>query len=522
MRRLMRAIGIPVVGALVAGACSSNHDATPVLATACVLKSDCTSPLVCVLGVCHQECAETSDCPAMTHCRQLTARGYNGCAADNEFKCAYNSDCRDNLKCSVDGQCRSECRADVDCLRGQTCDVVRDIGVCVDPSELSPVTLHLMDRGVGGPPPLVGEAGAGGAGGGSGTGGAGGGAGTGGAAGEGTGGGMDASSDARDAAAEAAASDAGSLSFMPSNIDPSMIDWTKAIDVTGSFPNPVGTIAQNDGNSTLADLYVFKSLTVDSTRTLSVTGTRPVIIVVLNGVDIQGKINVTAGAFTGNAGGGPGTGQGGVLFPSGWGAGGGSYCGVGGSGSASAPPIAMGGMTYGEVTLRPLRGGSAGGNLGADGGGALAIIAGKSITVREFASINAGGNGSTGNPVGGGSGGAILLEAPVVTIAGVLAANGGGGGGNGMVGVTGLASDQPAPGGGAIGDAGAGTSVGGSGSAGAIINGGDGTYVTRSAGGGGGAGRIRINTMSGSATITSTATVSPGFETGCATQATLM
>ena len=300
-----------------------------------------------------------------------------------------------------------------------------------------------------------------------------------------------------------------------------MIDWTKATVVTGSFPNPVGTVAQNDGNSTLADLYVFKSLTVDSTRSLSVTGTRPVIIVVLDTVDIQGKITVTAGAFTGSGGGGPGAGQGGaLLFPTS-GGGGGSYCGVGGSASASAPPVALGGMTYGFDTIRPLRGGSAGGNLGADGGGAVAIIAGKSITLREFASINAGGNGSTGNPVGGGSGGAILLEAPVVTIAGVLAANGGGGGGNGMQGVAGLTSDQPAPGGGAVGDAGAGTSIGGSGSAGATINGGDGTYVTRTAGGGGGAGRIRINTTSGSATITSTAIVSPGFGTACATQGML-
>src|SRR5262252_1985659 len=245
MRRMMRAVGIPVLGVLVAVACSSSHEATPVVATACLLKSDCTSPLVCVLGVCHQECADTSDCPPMSHCRKLTARGYNGCTADNEFKCAYNSDCRDLLKCSVDGQCRSECQADVDCLRGQKCDIVRDIGVCVDPSELSSATSHLADKGVGGPSPFVAEAGAGGAGG------AGGSTGTGGSAGEGTGGGlasMDASSDARDAAVEAASSDAGSLPFVPSNIDPSMIDWTKAIDVTGSFPNPVGTVAQNDGN----------------------------------------------------------------------------------------------------------------------------------------------------------------------------------------------------------------------------------------------------------------------------------
>jgi DNA ligase (NAD+) len=50
----------------------------------------------------------------------------------------------------------------------------------------------------------------------------------------------------------------------------------------------------------------------------------------------------------------------------------------------------------------------------------------EATTMAQFASINAGGYGSAGNPVGGGSGGASLLEAPVVTIAGNLAANGAG------------------------------------------------------------------------------------------------
>src|SRR5215510_9590778 len=104
MRRLAGGAFILLTAALVGASCSSTHDAAPVLATSCLLKSDCASPLVCVLGVCHQECAQTSDCPPMEHCRKLTARDYNGCAADQEFKCVYNSDCRDLLKCSVDGQ----------------------------------------------------------------------------------------------------------------------------------------------------------------------------------------------------------------------------------------------------------------------------------------------------------------------------------------------------------------------------------------------------------------------------------
>ena len=83
-----------------------------------------------------------------------------------------------------------------------------------------------------------------------------------------------------------------------------------------------------------------------------------------------------------------------------------------------------------------------------------------------------------------------------------------------MVGAAGLASDQPAPGGGAVGDAGGGTSTGGNGSAGAVINGGDATYVTRNAGGGGGAGRIRINVGEGEPDL-SGALISPAKDTPC-------
>ena len=170
----------------------------------------------------------------------------------------------------------------------------------------------------------------------------------------------------------------------------------------------------------------------------------------------------------------------------------------------------------------PLIGGSAGGNYGdyadgGEGGGAIQISAGASITVGTLGVLNVPGYGGANIGGGGGSGGGILLEAPQVTIDGIVAANGGGAGlatpNSGGSGQTGQPSAQPAAGG-AVTE--------GAGAAGTTIRGADGHAGGGRAGSGGGAaGRIRINTTSAAATIGTSAIVTPAVTTACTSQGML-
>lgn len=189
----------------------------------------------------------------------------------------------------------------------------------------------------------------------------------------------------------------------------------------------------------------------------------------------------------------------------------------------------------------PLVGGSAGGvsfltNGGEpNGGGALQLVAGKSIVVGASGAISLpGGGGDRGDAQisgpggygagGGGSGGALLVEAPSVRVDGTLAANGGAGGGTGdgaAPGAFGTTEARAAEGGG-------GQMHGGNGSSSTVMNGGNGSCdgaldgrfgdPPAASGGGGGAGRIRINTRSGHAVTTGV--VSPAMTTPCATEGT--
>ncbi len=236
---------------------------------------------------------------------------------------------------------------------------------------------------------------------------------------------------------------------------------------------------QSDG-SQVAVLFAH-AVTVQQGAGVSVTGALPLVVVAATTVNLQGTVqSATPGNAGGplvtqsGAGGGPGGGAGGNHQ----GAGGGGYCGTGGQGAvgsdAAAP--APGGRSYGTPALVPLIGGSAGGNHGdyddgGEGGGAIQISAGTSITVGTLGVLNVPGYGGANvGGGGGGSGGGILLEAPQVTIDGIVTANGGGAGlatanasGSGQ---TGQPSLQPATGG---------DVTEGAGAAGAIPNGADGT-----------------------------------------------
>jgi len=345
----------------------------------------------------------------------------------------------------------------------------------------------------------------------------------------------------------------GKLPFTPSNIsiegvDISTVgDWTvdsatctlhtetKEVGCGDSDALVYTTITQPDASK--VGVYIARSIRVEPNAKLTFKGTYGVAIVALDTFEVLGGIDIgadtsyaSAGGFKGPSendkkGAGPGGGGAGSTTN---GAGGGSFCGIGGKGAAiEAGTAANGGTAYGNPEISPLVGGSAGGTgtLGGNsgtGGGALQLVAGKSFRITASGSVASGGGGGSfwGAPASqhsgaGGSGGAVLIESQAVTVEGIIAANGGGGGGK-EIGKNGDNSETPAPGG--SDNAG---SKGGDGSAGTDPKGGDAARVApaNGGGGGGGAGRIRINTTSGTATISGK--LSPPVASTCASEGTV-
>jgi hypothetical protein len=194
---------------------------------------------------------------------------------------------------------------------------------------------------------------------------------------------------------------------------------------------------------------------------------------------------------------------------------GGSFAGLGGHGGNGGSG-GTGGISGAVATAMTLRGGCAGQNgddsdlapgnqgLGGNGGGAVLLVAGRSIEVNGI--IDASGAGGSGGYSGaggggGGSGGMIVLNAPSITGSGLILANGGGGGEGGKSDDPlhpGVQGANPSSTDAALG--GEGQSVeggnGGNGSAGATAGSGgagkDGTSIGGGGGGGGGAGFIMV------------------------------
>ncbi|HEY8207341.1 MAG TPA: hypothetical protein VIG99_07670 [Myxococcaceae bacterium] len=301
----------------------------------------------------------------------------------------------------------------------------------------------------------------------------------------------------------------------------------------GGFATPfnaaiTSTIVQSD--TTPLMVFVGRDITINLGTEVQLRGNRPAVLVALGNMTIAGRITAqnSISKYAGEGGGfsdptsepSQGNGPGGGLAVTGAGAGGASYCGVGGKGgndTATPTTGAAGGPTYGTQDLIPLRGGSSGGKQGnhsGAGGGALQLVASGTLNITADAAINMGGLGGGWFGNGGGSGGAVLIEGDTVTIAGKIAANGGGGGGGappgGGDGDNGTADLTAAAG----GAGGAGGSPGGAGSAGATIDGAAVASISgQPGGGGGGAGRIRINSRTGAPTLTGQ--LSPAASTVC-------
>jgi hypothetical protein len=279
-------------------------------------------------------------------------------------------------------------------------------------------------------------------------------------------------------------------------------------------------------------VYFARNFKVDLNTILRVEGTAAIAIVTLDKFEVLGQIDASARGDNRSAGGfthqgrteakGGGLGGGGAGSATN-GAGGGSFCGLGGKGAAlPAGTEAEGGIAYGNPELIPLVGGSAGGSAAlsasGSGGGAMQLVAGKTFLLGSAGALHVGGGGGTfvgaagsQHGAGGGSGGAILIEAPVTTLMGTLAANGGAGGSRDY------GKDATPDAVAATSRAQTDGSVGGTGSAAEEPNGGNGVHVgaDQAPGGGGGAGRIRINNEQGMNPLT--ATYSPSANLPCVT-----
>jgi hypothetical protein len=310
----------------------------------------------------------------------------------------------------------------------------------------------------------------------------------------------------------------GTLPFQPSNIGADAVAalaaMAQAEDVesadcqiqtiaknlgAGCLMSPITTTTEPSGagqTQTVA-LIVVQSLKIGPNGTIMVEGDLPLVIVSLGDVTLDSNAAILANSSSSldylgpgaaaaqgdssSKGLGPGGGPAGSLTTY-IGAGGGSFCGLGGAGGGTTAES----PAYGSADVRPLQGGSSGGSgTGAPGGsgaggGAIQIVAAGTITVNTHAYITVGGQGAQSciesACSAGGSGGAILLEAPTVTVAGILAANGGGGGSGQTAGSDGLPLSGGTPPTAASGGAAAAGSAaaGGNGSAGTMIAGGAG------------------------------------------------
>jgi hypothetical protein len=100
------------------------------LAASCTLDTDCTDPLVCIFGLCHQQCAASRDCPAGELCASVAGNGV--CELPQEASCSANgAPCPGGLVCAPDLECRTACSSVAECLTDQACTG----GTCYDPGE---------------------------------------------------------------------------------------------------------------------------------------------------------------------------------------------------------------------------------------------------------------------------------------------------------------------------------------------------------------------------------------------------
>jgi hypothetical protein len=125
-----------LVSAAVAVGFSCSSD-TPLLgiSQACVLNSDCSTPLLCVFQKCHNACVESRDCPMGQRC--VASGTSHICQLPEESTCVAPITCQALLVCGPDLQCRSKCATAADCAKGDSCLLSGATSVCYAPSNAS-------------------------------------------------------------------------------------------------------------------------------------------------------------------------------------------------------------------------------------------------------------------------------------------------------------------------------------------------------------------------------------------------
>jgi hypothetical protein len=120
--------------ATLAASCSLDFGSLQggLLGGTCILNSDCSAPLVCTWGKCHDSCHTSADCPAEQSCI-ISSDLSRVCQLPVETHCAYNSDCPLSLICAADLRCRNQCQTRADCSGGQTCTTTK---TCAEPSQV--------------------------------------------------------------------------------------------------------------------------------------------------------------------------------------------------------------------------------------------------------------------------------------------------------------------------------------------------------------------------------------------------
>ena len=264
-----------------------------------------------------------------------------------------------------------------------------------------------------------------------------------------------------------------------------------------------------------------RSFTITTSGRVRAYGERPLVIIAMTTMRIDGSIDASSTTFSKGAGANPlacneaafaaAAGQQ-CANHGGSGGGGGGFGAPGGNGGEGGNTRMCDGMDGkpggigGKAVALPteLRGGCPGGNgsrsdnatsapgIGGFGGGAIALLAAERIVVAGVVHAGGAGGGPGVERAGGGGGGAggmIVLESSVVDLAGasVLAANGGGGaggcdGGVALAGEHGLPGVEGANGGDPDGSSGA----GGDGGVRVARDGQPGLIGDRGGGGGGG------------------------------------
>ena len=139
----MRVLGLVAISAWLAAGCAEGKKID--VGTPCMLNSQCSSPLACTMGKCHDACHTSADCPVGQSC--ITASDQSKvCQLPAETHCVYNSDCQTPLICAADLRCRNQCQGDVDCSPGQTCTTTQ---TCAEPNQVdSNNNLFAPDGGV--------------------------------------------------------------------------------------------------------------------------------------------------------------------------------------------------------------------------------------------------------------------------------------------------------------------------------------------------------------------------------------